>query len=64
MKWLENPPDDWDSAPEEPPTRTDGIPLEAEMLIHGFVHREGSTADDAGAYIYTSDGSVELDDWT
>lgn len=64
MKWLQNPPQDWDSAPEDPPSGTLDVPLEAETLIHGFVHRDGDREDDAEAYIYTSDGSVDLDDWT
>ncbi|PSQ17364.1 hypothetical protein BRD00_07895 [Halobacteriales archaeon QS_8_69_26] len=60
MKWLDDPPDDWDQAPEEPPTEaTESSPLRVERLIHGVVVRE---RDHPGAYMYTSDGAVSLAD--
>lgn len=56
MKWLDDAPDDWENAPEEPPTgQQTYVPLQAEILINGVVVREPESAD---AYIYTSDDAA------
>jgi len=53
MKWLDDPPEDWETAPEEPPASRERFAvIQAEMLINGIVVRE---PDSAEAYIYTSD---------
>lgn len=61
MQWLDDPPESWETAPEEPPAgRGTYVPLQAEILINGVVVREPESAD---AYIYTSDdGAISVDD--
>lgn len=60
MKWLDDPPDDWDSAPEHPPPgRTDGGVLRVERLVRGVVIRDPNSPR---AYLYSYGGSVPLAD--
>jgi hypothetical protein len=62
MKWLNDPPADWDSAAEEPPAGTDThVPLQSELLVNGVVVREPGSSE---AYIYTSDGATAVEDNT
>lgn len=58
MKWIDDPPEDWESAPDEPPAvRTDAAVLEVERLTRGTVLRDPDTPR---AYIYAYEGSVPL----
>jgi hypothetical protein len=60
MKWLTDPPDDWDSAPEEPPAGTaDDASVRSELLVNGVVVREPGSTE---AYLYTSDGATPVED--
>lgn len=62
MKWMDDPPEDWNSAPEEPPSGQDRyVPLQAEVLINGVVVREPESSE---AYIYTNDdGALSVDEF-
>lgn len=60
MKWMNDPPRDWENAPEEPPAgRSEHVPLQSELLVNGVVIREPGSSE---AYLYASDGSVDVED--
>lgn len=60
MKWLENPPDDWNSVSDEPPDGTSTyVPLEAEVGTGGVVIREPGTEE---AYLRATAGAIDLED--
>lgn len=61
VKWIDDPPQTWAAAPEEPPSGGESrVPLRAEVLINGVVVREPESSE---AYIYTSDdGALSVDE--
>lgn len=60
MKWIDDPPEDWESAPESPPDG-EGIDVEIEPYAEGvIVHEVGPEA--SSAYIYVREGEQSLEE--
>lgn len=60
MKWLDDPPADWERAPGDPPPgRTESPGLRVDRLVNGVVLSEPGTP---GAYVFTDGGSVAPSD--
>lgn len=61
-KWIDDPPESWEEAPQEPPAgsaRKVEEPLQVEETTNGLVIRE---PESTGRYVYVSDGEVDVEE--
>lgn len=62
MKWLDDPPESWERAPDDPPA-ADERTVGTESYSNGIMVHDAET-ETPGAFIYAWEGEVSLDDAT
>lgn len=62
MKWIDDPPQSWESAPDDPPEPSDRQ-IGTESYSNGFMVHDAES-ETAGAFIYAWEGEVSLDETT
>ncbi len=62
MKWIDDPPADWSTASDDPPSGpTADVSLETEKTDNGIVVREPGSDE---AYLHAIDGAILLEDYS